>query len=88
MLKARIRVLPGFDLEVEFTLDHELLAMLGPSGSGKTMTLQCIAGLIKPDEGHIELNGKVLFDSRLALICPPRSARWALFFRTMPFSLT
>ena len=64
MLKARIkRALPGFELDVDFALNQELLAVLGPSGSGKTMTLQCIAGLTRPDEGRIELNGKVLFDS-------------------------
>jgi molybdate transport system ATP-binding protein len=54
---------PGFNLEARFGIDSEILAVLGPSGSGKTMTLKCIAGLLQPDEGHIELNGKVLFDS-------------------------
>lgn len=37
--------------------------ILGASGCGKSMTLRCIAGIVKPDEGHIELDGKVLFDS-------------------------
>jgi molybdate transport system ATP-binding protein len=55
--------LPGFNLEVAFSVNQEILAILGPSGSGKTMTLQCIAGLIKPDEGFIKLNDKVLLDS-------------------------
>ena len=69
MLKAKIkRTLPGFDLDVELTLNRELMAILGPSGSGKTMTLQCIAGLTRPDEGYIELGGKVLFDFSLALL--------------------
>ncbi len=39
------------------------MAVLGPSGSGKTMTLQCIAGLVHPDEGYIRLNDRVLLDS-------------------------
>ena len=73
MLKARIkRALPGFDLEVDFTLNRELLVVLGPSGSGKTMTLQCIAGLTRPDEGRIELNGQVLFDSASGINLPPQ----------------
>jgi molybdate transport system ATP-binding protein len=55
--------LPGFKLEVAFSVDREILAILGPSGSGKTMTLQCIAGLMRPDEGYIKLNDKVLLDS-------------------------
>ena len=32
--------------------------MLGPSGCGKTTTLRCIAGLEKPDEGDIVIDGK------------------------------
>jgi molybdate transport system ATP-binding protein len=64
MLKVDIkRTLPGFKLDVSFSLNHEIMAVLGASGSGKTMTLQCIAGLLQPDSGRIELNGKVLFDS-------------------------
>jgi molybdate transport system ATP-binding protein len=55
--------LPGFNLDVKFLVDQEILAILGPSGSGKTMTLQCIAGLIKPDTGYIKLNDKVLLDT-------------------------
>ena len=36
MLKARIkRTLPGFELDVDFTLDHELLAVLGPRGRAR-----------------------------------------------------
>ena len=82
MLKARIkRALPGFDLDVEVTLDHELLAVLGPSGSGKTMTLQCIAGLTRPDEGRIELNGKVLFDSAEGINLPPQKRKVGFVFQ-------
>ena len=40
-----------------------LFAILGASGCGKSMTLKCIAGIEKPDEGRIVLDGKVLFDS-------------------------
>jgi len=57
------RKVPGFNLDVTFSVDGEMLGILGPSGSGKTMTLQCIAGLLRPDQGLIKLNNKVLFDS-------------------------
>jgi iron(III) transport system ATP-binding protein len=37
--------------------------LLGPSGCGKTTTLRCIAGLENPDQGRVEAEGHVLFDS-------------------------
>jgi len=42
-------------LEVE---KGEMLTLLGPSGCGKTTTLRCIAGLERPDDGDIVIDGK------------------------------
>jgi molybdate transport system ATP-binding protein len=82
MLEVKIkRALPGFDLDVELAVDRELLTVLGPSGAGKTMTLQCIAGLTRPDEGRIELNGKVLFDSSGKINLPPQKRRVGFVFQ-------
>jgi molybdate transport system ATP-binding protein len=68
MLDVKIRrKLPGFSLDISFSINQEILSILGPSGSGKTMSLQCIAGIVRPDEGYIALNGKVLFDSNKGL---------------------
>jgi ABC-type Fe3+/spermidine/putrescine transport system ATPase subunit len=36
----------------------EMLTLLGPSGCGKTTTLRCIAGLEKPEDGDILIDGK------------------------------
>ena len=38
--------------------EGEMLTLLGPSGCGKTTTLRCIAGLEKPEEGDIIIDGK------------------------------
>ena len=38
--------------------DGELFVLLGGSGSGKSTILRLIAGLIEPDNGRIELNGR------------------------------
>ncbi|MGD8372848.1 MAG: ABC transporter ATP-binding protein [Syntrophobacterales bacterium] len=43
------------DLEVK---EGEMLTLLGPSGCGKTTTLRCIAGLERPEEGEIVIDGK------------------------------
>lgn len=34
--------------------DGEFLSILGPSGCGKTTLLRVLAGLVRPDNGHIE----------------------------------
>lgn len=42
--------------------DCEYVCVLGPSGSGKTTLLRLIAGIIKPDEGEIYINNKLVND--------------------------
>jgi multiple sugar transport system ATP-binding protein len=37
--------------------DGEFFVILGPTGAGKTTTLRLVAGLEKPDEGEIQLDG-------------------------------
>jgi ABC-type Fe3+/spermidine/putrescine transport system ATPase subunit len=38
----------------------EIVSLLGPSGCGKSTTLQLIAGVLRPDRGTIELEGRSL----------------------------
>ena len=38
--------------------EGEMLTLLGPSGCGKTTTLRCVAGLEKPEEGDIVIDGR------------------------------
>ena len=49
----------------------EILTLFGPSGSGKTTLLRAIAGLIRPQEGNIEIDGQVVFDSANKVWVPP-----------------
>ncbi len=36
----------------------EVLGVMGVNGAGKTTLLNCMCGLLKPDSGHVLLNGK------------------------------
>lgn len=71
----------GFVLDVAFQVENETLALLGGSGCGKSMTLRCIAGIVQPDRGHIELNGQVLFDSEKHIDLPPQKRHVGLLFQ-------
>ncbi|RLG92163.1 glycerol-3-phosphate ABC transporter ATP-binding protein, partial [Candidatus Bathyarchaeota archaeon] len=42
--------------------DGEYVSIIGPSGCGKTTLIKIIAGIIKPDEGEVYINGKLVND--------------------------
>lgn len=73
--------LSGFTLEVNFKVSEQVMGLLGASGSGKSMTLRCIAGIEKPDEGKIVLNGRVLFDSEKGINVPSRLRKVGYLFQ-------
>lgn len=49
------KVLRGLDLDVAA---GESLVVIGGSGSGKSVLLKCILGLLPPDEGSIQIDGR------------------------------
>ena len=48
--------LRGIDLRLE---PGAGLALVGPTGSGKTTLLRVLAGVMQPDEGRVEVRGRV-----------------------------
>lgn len=48
-------VLDGFSLDVP---DGLTTVLLGASGAGKSVTLKHVVGLIRPDAGHVEVDGE------------------------------
>ena len=62
-------------------MDGGIFAILGASGCGKSMTLKCIAGIERPDEGRIVLNDRVLFDSAKRINLPPQNEKSDICFR-------
>ncbi|HEX5433575.1 MAG TPA: ATP-binding cassette domain-containing protein [Candidatus Angelobacter sp.] len=89
VLEAKLRksFTPGklreFGVDVEFTAPPGVTIIFGPSGSGKTTILQCIAGLLRPDEGLISVGGERLFDSAKHLDCPPQQRRIGYVFQEL-----
>ncbi len=57
---------PGFQLgPLDLILEPgTVLALVGPNGAGKTTTLNCMAGLMVPDEGGTEVYGAPVHPSR------------------------
>jgi len=70
-----------FSLHARFESAEDKVVIFGPSGSGKSVTLQAIAGLIKPRRGHIRLGGRTLFDSAAGISLPTRSRRIGYVFQ-------
>ena len=70
-----------FRLQVQFEAGDERLALLGASGCGKSVTLRCVAGILRPDEGKIVLDGVTLFDSAAKIDLPPQRRHVGYLFQ-------
>jgi molybdate transport system ATP-binding protein len=82
MLSVDIRKkLGAFRLNVSFNTDEGVTGILGASGCGKSMTLRCIAGIDKPDQGRIVLDDITLFDSEKGINPPPQERKVGYLFQ-------
>ena len=88
MIQARIRKQyppgpdsAGFSLDLEFQAAAGVTVLFGSSGAGKTLTLDSIAGFVRPDEGRILLDDQILFDGAARVHLPPRSRRCGYVFQ-------
>jgi molybdate transport system ATP-binding protein len=70
-----------FTLDLRLCSDARRLVLFGPSGAGKSQALKTIAGLTRPDQGHVRLNGQTLFDGRAGIDLPPRQRGLAYVFQ-------
>ncbi|WP_339776274.1 molybdenum ABC transporter ATP-binding protein [uncultured Thalassospira sp.] len=69
-------------LNARFKIERPgITALFGPSGSGKTTLINAIAGLIRPDDGTITINGKAVFDRKNNIHLPPRKRRVGYVFQ-------
>ena len=73
--------LGNFQLSVDLEHPGGITGVLGASGCGKSLTLKAAAGIIKPDEGRIVLDGKVLFDSEKKINLKPQEREVGYLFQ-------
>lgn len=60
----------------------KLVSLLGPSGCGKTTTLNCIAGLERPDSGVIRIGDRILTDASRRIFLPPEHRQLGMVFQS------
>ena len=70
------RVVDGVSFSVEA---GEIVCLLGPSGCGKTTCLRLAAGMERPDDGEISLDGKVV--STATNVAPPETRQIGFLFQ-------
>ena len=75
------RALPAFTLDVAFRNAAGVTALFGRSGSGKSMTIGMIAGLVRPDRGHVRVGPAVLLDTARHVRIPMHRRRIGLVFQ-------
>jgi molybdate transport system ATP-binding protein len=88
MIEARIRKQygpgaesTGFSLDVEFRAAPGIFVLFGPSGAGKTLTLDSMAGFVRPDEGRILVDDEILFDAASGVCLPPQARHCGYVFQ-------
>jgi len=82
MLKCDFLYQQGdFSLNVELEMQQQLLGIVGASGSGKSTLLKNIVGLLKPQQGYIQLNEQLLIDTRQNIHIPMYQRKIALIFQ-------
>jgi len=70
-----------FQLNIKLEMQQQLLGIVGASGSGKSTLLKNIVGLLKPQQGCIQLNEQVFIDTQQNIHMPMHQRKIALIFQ-------
>lgn len=82
MLSVDVRQRLGdFELDAQFSGSGRLTALFGVSGSGKSSLIALMAGLARPDDGAISVDGRVLVDTVRGIFVPPHRRRIGCVFQ-------
>ena len=71
-----------FILDVSVEVPSGITILFGPSGAGKSTLLDCVAGLVRPEEGRIALGEKILFDAETRVDLPPQRRKMGYLFQS------
>jgi len=74
-----VQAVQGVNFEVS---RGEIFTLLGPSGCGKTTVLRSIAGLERPDDGELTIDGRVVFADRGRTMVPPHDRGVGMVFQS------
>lgn len=80
----KLRLKHGFgDFSLDLTLEAGagITALFGRSGAGKSTIINAVAGLLRPDEGYLEVDGETLMDTARGLHMPPHARRFGTVFQ-------
>ena len=70
-----------FTLNISCRSDAARLAVVGPSGAGKSLMLQLLAGLQRPQSGHVNIAGRCYGDLSRFFWLPPQQRQVGLVFQ-------
>ncbi len=73
--------LGDFQLKQSFYSEQKVVGLFGVSGSGKSTILHSIAGIVKPRQGRIRIQGRTFFDSRQQINLGVQARRSGLVFQ-------
>jgi molybdate transport system ATP-binding protein len=83
LIERRAANPPSLVLDVSLEIPPGITILFGPSGAGKSTLLDCIAGLLRPDAGHIKIGDDILFDSEARVNVPTQRRRMAYVFQSL-----
>lgn len=74
-----VKAVDGVSLKIE---DGKFTAIIGTSGSGKSTLLHCMAGLDKPTDGTVILDGKNIYDYNDEELSKIRRKKFGFIFQS------
>ena len=72
---------PDFTLDLDLEAGGGITALFGRSGAGKSTIISAVAGLLRPDEGQLEVGGETLMDTTRNLHTAPHKRRFGTVFQ-------